>query len=186
MTYPTPSIADFINTLQLTPTDVLGIDGPCGSGKSSLAMQLADTYDLDIIHLDDFFLPPELRTQERLAEIGGNVHYERFLSEVINGIRSQQPFTYRRFDCSRMDYSDTVIIKNNKPIVIEGSYCLRLDFRTIYTKKIFLEIDAITQRQRLIHRVGTERFQQFETLWIPKETAYFHTFNIKNHADIIL
>ena len=32
--------------------------------------------------MDDFFLPMELRTAERLEEPGGNVHYERFSAEV--------------------------------------------------------------------------------------------------------
>ncbi|MFI3172396.1 MAG: hypothetical protein R3Y58_08545 [Eubacteriales bacterium] len=180
------TITQFIDNLQLNPTDIFGIDGPCGSGKSTLAARLSAAYDIDVIHLDDFFLPLDIRTPERLAEIGGNVHYERFLSEVIHGIRSQKPFTYRKFSCEIMDYTDNITINNNKPIVIEGSYCLRLDFRSIYTKKIYLEIDATTQKQRLIHRVGAERFQQFETLWIPKESAYFHTFHIKDIADIVL
>ncbi len=85
-----------------------------------------------------------------------------------------------------MSYVNEVSIKNNKPIVIEGSYSLRPDFRSIYTKKIFLDIDSTTQKQRLIKRVGKENYPQFQDLWIPKENAYFRKFQIREIADILL
>ncbi len=176
----------FLAEFSASPTDIIGIDGPCGSGKSTLASRLSDTFGMDVIHLDNFFLPMELRTPDRLAEIGGNVHYERFLSQVIHGIQSKEPFTYERFDCNIMGISETITIQNNKPIVIEGSYCLRPDFRSIYTKKLFLTIDASTQKQRLIKRVGNVNFEKFQDLWIPKENAYFKQFHISEIADIII
>ena len=42
--------------------------------------------------MDDFFLPPALRTPERRSEPGGNVHYERFLTEVLPNLRSEDLF----------------------------------------------------------------------------------------------
>lgn len=182
----TNNISNFIDSLRFNPHDILAIDGPCGSGKTTLASLISETYSVDVIHLDDFFLPLELRTPTRMKECGGNVHYERFHSEVIEGILSKVPFTYRRFSCATMDYAGSVTIDNNKPIVIEGSYSLREDFRSIYTQKIFLQIDSKTQQQRLIKRVGPERFTQFQELWIPKEEAYFQAYHIKDVADIIL
>ena len=47
---------------------VIAIDGRCASGKSTLAQQLAGLTGAGIIHMDDFFLPRELRTEERLTE----------------------------------------------------------------------------------------------------------------------
>ena len=41
---------------------VLAIDGPCGSGKTTLAALLARLYDCPVFHADDFFLRPEQRT----------------------------------------------------------------------------------------------------------------------------
>ena len=61
---------------------IIAIDGRAASGKSTLAQQLGELLDADVIHMDDFFLPPSLRTKERLSEPGGNVHYERFAEEV--------------------------------------------------------------------------------------------------------
>ena len=62
---------------------VLAIDGMCGAGKSSLSELLCGLCPCSLVRADDFFLPPRLRTPERLSEPGGNIHYERFLSEVV-------------------------------------------------------------------------------------------------------
>ena len=57
---------------------IVAIDGKCTSGKTTLAGRLAEIYDCNVFHMDDFFLRPEQRTAERFAEVGGNVDYERF------------------------------------------------------------------------------------------------------------
>lgn len=180
------TIQYFLNQLQLRAYDVLGIDGPCGSGKTTLAHQITSEHDVDVIQMDDFYLPFELRTKERLGECGGNVHHERFLEEVVVGIKSRKEFSYRKFSCQEMDYVDTITVSNIRPIIIEGSYCMRPELCPIYTKKIYLQIDSEIQKARLINRVGKERFYDFETLWIPKEKEYIEYFQIKENADIIL
>jgi len=43
---------------------VVGIDGMCGSGKSTLGKVLKELYDCDVFYMDDFFLRPEQRTEE--------------------------------------------------------------------------------------------------------------------------
>ena len=55
---------------------IVAIDGKCTSGKTTLASQLAEIYDCNVFHMDDFFLRPEQRTPERFAEDGGNVDNE--------------------------------------------------------------------------------------------------------------
>ncbi len=62
---------------------LVGIDGQCASGKTTLAGELSQRYDCNVFHMDDFFLRPEQRTPERMAQIGGNVDYERFQREVL-------------------------------------------------------------------------------------------------------
>lgn len=61
----------------------LAIDGPCGSGKTTLAALLTQLYDCPVFHADDFFLRPEQRTPERFAQPGGNLDRERLREEVL-------------------------------------------------------------------------------------------------------
>ncbi len=50
---------------------LLAIDGGSASGKTTLAALLAQRYGCPVFHMDDFFLRPEQRTPQRLAEPGG-------------------------------------------------------------------------------------------------------------------
>ena len=107
------TVSELTEELRVLPTGmrIIAIDGRCAAGKTTLAARLAKELGGDVIHMDDFFLPPALRTQERRSEPGGNVHYERFLTEVIPKLASGQAFSYQRFDCSRMAPGDWLLYK---------------------------------------------------------------------------
>ena len=76
---------------QFNPSQLLiAIDGMCGSGKTTLGQLLQSVYDCNLFHMDDFFLRPEQRTPERMAQVGGNVDYERFQKEILNHICQQE------------------------------------------------------------------------------------------------
>lgn len=49
---------------------VIAMDGRAAAGKTTLAEELAVTLGGAVVHMDDFFLPGELRTPERLAAPG--------------------------------------------------------------------------------------------------------------------
>ena len=89
---------------------IVAIDGKCTSGKTTLAGKLAEMYDCNVFHMDDFFLRPEKRTPERYAEVGGNVDYERFKEEVLVPLKAGKPFSYRPFDCSTFTLSAPVTV----------------------------------------------------------------------------
>lgn len=158
---------------------VAGIDGMCGSGKTTLAGLLGDVYGCGVISMDDFFLPPALRTAERLNEPGGNIHYERFLEEVVAGLRSGSPIQYRVYDCARGDYDG--VPKTIRPAaltVIEGSYSLHPLFAGASDLRVFLSCPPQDQRRRLLERSGPAMLVRFMEEWIPMENRYFAAFGI--------
>ena len=70
------TMQNHIETLRENQKLVLvAIDGRCGSGKSTLAAALAERMPVNVFHMDDFYLRPEQRTEERFREPGGNVDY---------------------------------------------------------------------------------------------------------------
>ena len=193
------TLSDELNKLLKSKSHVIiAIDGKCGAGKSTLAKELADTFPANIIHMDDFYLPANLRTQERLATPGGNVHYERFSSQVIPAIRRLQeagkspessvftPQGYQVFDCHLMDYKPEPVMIEDKPLtIVEGSYCLRPEFRDAYDFKIFLDVTAEEQKKRLLARNGPEGYKNFESKWIPMELKYFEAYNVASCCDYV-
>ncbi|MBE5888374.1 MAG: phosphoribulokinase [Lachnospiraceae bacterium] len=174
------SILEKIDTL-LTEQDriLIAIDGKCTSGKTTLATKLAEIYDCNVFHMDDFFLRPEQRTPERFAEIGGNVDYERFQEEVLLPLKTGQPFSYRPFDCKSFTLADPINVTPKKLNIIEGTYSQHPYFGEAYDLKILLDVDEEPQRQRILNR-PVHLHKQFFEEWIPMENRYLDTIN-KTH-----
>ncbi len=164
---------------------IIAIDGNCASGKTTLAASLAEKIDAQVIHMDDFFLPFDMRTEERLSQAGGNIHYERFIDEVVNGIKSNQSFIYGIYSCSTGTYKTSESVTPCKNIIIEGSYSLHPEIPDIYDLRIFLETDRKTQLERILNRNGADALEIFKNKWIPYENKYFEEYNIKSGCDII-
>lgn len=165
---------------------IIAIDGRCSSGKTTLATYLAMAIDAQVIHMDDFFLPFNMRTSQRESEIGGNIHYERFRKEVISKLCSNRPFIYQIYNCSKETYSNSNIYDPNKTIIIEGSYSSHPKFAKYYDYLIFTSISKKEQLSRIINRNGIEMLQIFKKEWIPKEEAYFKNEKIKEKADYLI
>jgi uridine kinase len=164
---------------------VVGIDGMCGAGKTTLAGLLARVYGCNVIAMDHFFLPPGLRTAQRLAEPGGNIHYERFAAEAASGLLGGEAFSYRIFDCRRMDYSGVVDVVPGRVTVVEGSYSLHPAAASLYDLKVFLGLPAAEQRQRLVGREGEKGYRRFAEEWIPMENRYFQAHRIREGCDLV-
>jgi uridine kinase len=162
---------------------IVAIDCKCTSGKTTLAGRLAEIYDCNVFHMDDFFLRPEQRTAERFAEIGGNVDYERFMEEVLTPLKAGYAFSYRPFDCSTFTLAAPVSVVPKKLNIIEGTYSHHPHFGNPFDLKIVLTIDDQTQRKRILQRPAFLH-QRFFGEWIPMENRYFDSFAILDNCDI--
>ena len=164
----------------------IAIDGNSGSGKSTLSSIISLVYDCNVFHMDDFFLRPEMKTKERLNEIGGNVDYERFLMEVILGLESGKPFEYTPYDCKQQALIEPVKVIPKKLNVIEGSYSMHPTLIQYYDLKVFMQIDENTQAIRILKRNGPFLQKRFLKEWIPLENIYFREMKIKDKCDIVI
>jgi len=164
---------------------VVAIDGSCTAGKTTLAGRLATKYDCCLIHMDDFFLRPEQRTPERLAQPGGNVDYERFREEVLENLRPGKAFSYRPYDCSTGTLKAPVQVQPKKLTVVEGSYCQHPYFGDAYDLRICLQISEQLRVERIRKRPAFLHRRFFEE-WIPMEQRYFKAFAIGEKSDLSL
>jgi len=175
---------ELIRKLKDKESFILAIDGKCGSGKSTLAKELQLLFNANVFHMDDFYLPVDKRTLERLSMPGGNVEYERFLSTVLLPLIEGEDVVYQRFDCSTMSYVEGEIIEYKPYNIIEGSYSLRPELVGYYTDIIVLDIDDELQINRLIKR-NPLKIDAFKEKWIPLENQYFEYYNIMNNFPVL-
>lgn len=180
------TITHQIDTLLKTKKSIsIAIDGNCGSGKTTLAKIISAIFECNVFHMDDFFLTPDLRTEERLSEVGGNVDYVRFYKEVIMGIDSHETFEFQKFNCQIFELDEIVSIKPHQLNIIEGSYSMHPTLIHHYDLKIFLSIDKDKQIERISERNGPFMLQKFIHEWIPKENLYFEKMAIRNKANLV-
>lgn len=162
----------------------VAIDGRCAAGKTTLAQVLNRRYGYPVVHMDDFFLRPSQRTEERLARPGENVDWERFLEEVIPGAFRGETFSYRPFDCGRGELSGCVEVPPCRVLVAEGAYACHPMLRDHYDLRIFLDVSPDEQQRRILRREGAEKAEMFKARWIPLEERYIEAFHPDETCDM--
>ncbi len=175
--YPQPTKARRIS---------VAIDGMSCSGKSMLASRLAEKFNGQVVHMDDFFLPQKLRTEQRLSAAGENVHYERFAEEVVPFLKNKKAFSYGKFCCGNMEIVGNIEIADKPLLIVEGAYCLRPEFQPYYDLKVCMTISPELQKIRLFQREGVTRANTFLSRWIPMENNYLEKFQITEASDILI
>lgn len=173
-----------VKLLQQKDIVLVAVDGRCAAGKTTLAQKLCVEFDANVIHMDDFFLRPQQRTEERLQEPGGNVDRERFLSEVLIPLKENESFSFLPFDCKSGGFKSRVIINPKRLTVVEGSYSCHPDLWDYYDLHIFLSVAKQIQLDRIRTR-NPDSLKAFKQKWIPYEEKYIKAFNIIDNCQIV-
>ena len=69
----TSTICSMVEKALVSKPLLITIDGPCASGKTTLAGKLSAALSCDVLHTDDFVVPHARKTAERLSVPGGTV-----------------------------------------------------------------------------------------------------------------
>lgn len=165
---------------------VVAIDGMSGSGKTTLAKQIQEVCsDVNVFHMDDYFLRPHQRTVERMEEVGGNVDYERFMDEVIRHLQDEEGLVYRVYDCCTQTLGKEITVPWNPLVIVEGVYSQHPYFGEVYDLCVFCEVSEEEQYGRILGRNGEKTLERFVHEWIPKENEYFKKYKIKEKSGLV-
>lgn len=152
---------------------LVAVDGRCAAGKTTFAARCAQVFPCNVFHMDDFFLPPEKRTGERLSQPGGNVDWERCAEQVFEPVSRGGAASVRRYDCASGTLGAAVDYPPRRLNLVEGSYSLHPQLARYSAVKVFLTCSSKAQRARLERRETPESLKQFKKRWIPLEERYF-------------
>lgn len=165
---------------------IIGIDGRCGSGKSTIGSDLAKRFDGNCFHMDDFYLPLSMRTPERMSKPGGNVHYERFIDEVAIPLKRHETVHYRHYDTINQRLTEPIHFSSTQVTVIEGAYAFHPAINDLYDFKIFMTHSEQKQLERIERRNGEKKRKEFELRWIPLEELYIRSCQPEKDVDLYL
>lgn len=160
------------------------LDGRCGSGKTTLANLCSKVLEIPVVRMDDFFLPLSLRTNERYAQPGGNLHWERFQAQVLPALGTGRGFSYQVFSCKEGAIVGERNISPSNLVLVEGSYALHPAFGHFYQQAFFCDVSAQEQSRRLLARSGQEAYLQFASRWIPMEERYFAACQVEKRCQM--
>ena len=154
------------------------IDGPCASGKTTLAARLAELLPAAVVHTDDYVVPHAMKTAERLAVPGGNCDAERLFREIVAPWKLRQPIRMRRYDCR----ADLLLPEEELPrsdiLILEGCYCNLPVIRQEADIRLYMNVSPEVQAERLKKRESPESLKRFYDRWIPLEKAYFAAYGL--------
>ena len=92
-------LSNFLSAHPAAPV-LVALDGRCGSGKTTLAAQLARQFPQSItVHTDDFYLPPASRVANWEQIPCANMDLERLRAQVLTPARAGQAVPYRAYSC---------------------------------------------------------------------------------------
>jgi len=158
---------------------VVAIDGPCCSGKSTLADTIAGNVACNIIRCDDFFLPP--------GSIRGDFNLD--IDRLIGTLRSLpqkegDSLTYDKYCCKSGTYKK-VRLEYKRITIVEGVYSLAPSLRDFYNLTVFVDLDLSERLKRLRVR-NPHNYDRFVDEWIPYEDRYLDKYSVRDYADIRL
>ena len=151
-----------------TRRTVIALDGRSASGKTTLAQKIKDKTNCAVVHMDDFFVKKE----RRRSEVGGNIDFERLITDVLIPFKNGEKVIYRPFLCKKGEMGEEVVIEGIDSLILEGAYSTHTLVEEFLDFSFFLDISKEEQLERIRKR-NPDNFEDFINIWIPREEEYF-------------
>jgi len=159
-------------------TTLIAIDGVAGSGKTTLALKLAqDLTESSVVHMDDLYDGWSNPLSQKLTA--------RVISQLLEPVSKQLPVSYQIFDWKLNRFTDFKTILQRKYLILEGVGAAQREFRPYINKIIWIECDPSLGFNRVIARDGVKVEQEMIRFLIDQNN-HFLTELSKNVADYTL
>lgn len=168
---------------------IAAIDGMAASGKTTLAAAVAKTLEgCVVVHMDDFFLPPERRTQAERDRLMANADIERFDAEVLSPLSRGLEAVYTPYAChpSPGFLPPVSVPRDTRFVIIEGAYCLHPALFGRYALRALCLVTPEEQKKRIAARNGEAMLKRFEAEWIPLENRHIEAQRLAARCDLLI
>jgi uridine kinase len=170
---------ELINSLQtLLPscgkTIVISIDGPAGSGKTTLAQEIADRLDeVKVIHMDDLYRGWENTLTHDLSDL---------LVEILKCLENEEQVRFNPFDWSSGMLGPVVKFPAPKYLILEGVGSGQSAIRQKIATLIWIEVPIRIGLERVLDRDGLE-IAPYMDEFIRTQSRHFEEEDTKKRAD---
>ena len=155
---------------------VVTIDGPAGSGKTTLAANLASNFEqASVIHLDELY--------EGWDKSLDQVLFERIQAWILKPLESGLPPKHLRYDWGKMAFTSWHEVAYSPVVIIEGVGSGHSSLRPYVSQAIWIEADEDLLLERVVKRDGESVRGEMLT-WQAREKAYFELHAVKKCANL--
>ena len=163
-------------------TKIVTIDGPAGSGKTTLAKEIAlelakSKVNVSVIHLDELY--------EGWDDALGQKLYERIDAWILAPLRNGLGPRHLKYDWHVNKYTTWSELPVTPIVIIEGVGSGHTSLREQVSQAIWVEADDHILLDRVVERDG-EVVRDEMLIWKARERAYFELHEVKNAAQIHL
>jgi uridine kinase len=159
---------------------LLAIDGPAGSGKTTLAAKLQSEYQLvstvQVIHMDDLYNGWEDALSEELT---------LKLSEIVQAHKNGEGFNIKRFNWSTMEFGEAELIPPTEVLILEGVGAAQKIVREAGAKTFWIETAPEIGLQRVLDRDGSH-LRDLMHKWQSYQDEHFVVDKTAENCDVKL
>jgi uridine kinase len=150
------------------------IDGPAGSGKTTLADAIADGFESvsRILHMDDM-----------LPGWSGLPRVDEQLEGLLTPLGEGRVGSYRRYDWVAGEFAETVPVEPVPLLVLEGVGSGASRFAPLQTVLVWVEAPYDLRMHRGIERDG-DAFEPHWEQWATDEQVVFARERTRERADV--
>jgi len=130
---------------QCGTTTVVAVDGPAGSGKTTLAGALASAGAAQLVHMDDLYL----------GWSGLEASADRLREEILAPLWLGRVGRYRRYDWHAEALAETHEVTPGGMLVVEGVGCVRAGTRGFFSVIVWVAADDAMRLARGLARDGS-------------------------------
>jgi uridine kinase len=152
---------------------LLCLDGPAGSGKTTLAAAVGALVPATVVHLDDLYDGwhglPRLRDQ---------------LDPLLLPLARGEAGSYRRYDWAAGRYTETVVVEPAPVLILEGVGSGLAAYSSLRTLLVWVDAPDQVRLARWRARDG-EAVEPYLAAWQRDEAALFAREDTRAAADVI-
>ena len=155
---------------------MIAIDGPAGSGKTTLASELADALDETLVLNTDQLYPG----WDGLAEGA-----QRLVDDVLLPLSAGLAATVRPWDWNSGSEAAPRKLPACETLIVDGAGCGSRAAAELVSMIIWLDADPVLRKQRALERDG-EMFAPHWGSWAQQETELFEREQTRERADLVI
>ncbi|GAA1991510.1 AAA family ATPase [Isoptericola halotolerans] len=157
-------------------TRLVCVDGPAGSGKTTLATQLAVELDCQVVHMDDLYEGWQDGPGGGAARLG---------EWVLAPLASGRPGEYRRYDWMTAARAERHLVPPAPSLVVEGCGAAARQVDAWTALRIWVEAADAERLRRGLARDG-EAARPHWLRWMEDEAAHYAAEQTRERADVRL